>query len=233
MPGMLTPEQMAQLDSARGPAFDRLFLTFMIQHHQGAITMVQQLLAVPGAAQDGPIFRFASDVNVDQTTEINRNDPHVGRPQTELSVKSRLLLALSFVIWGSAAAQTSAATQRQDPRIGLRAGWFTAGQANWNMRLVSTTAALRPNSSIAIRRAISASSTPISRSAATTSIQGNFNGIQVWDISTLRFHACTKPSSVPDRRATCRSIAISCSCRRSAQRAHRLRHPGRLGHRQP
>jgi len=72
MPGMLTPEQMAQLDSARGPQFDRLFLTFMIQHHQGAITMVQQLLAVPGAAQDGPIFRFASDVNVDQTTEINR-----------------------------------------------------------------------------------------------------------------------------------------------------------------
>src|SRR5437667_1227411 len=72
MPGMLTPEQMAQLDSARGPEFDRLFLTFMIQHHQGAITMVRQLLAVPGAAQDGPIFRFASHVNVDQTTEINR-----------------------------------------------------------------------------------------------------------------------------------------------------------------
>ena len=72
MPGMLTPEQMAQLDAARGPEFDRLFLTFMIQHHQGAITMVQQLLAVPGAAQDGPVFRFASDVNADQTTEINR-----------------------------------------------------------------------------------------------------------------------------------------------------------------
>ena len=72
MPGMLTPPQMSQLDSARGAQFDRLFLTFMIQHHQGAITMVQQLLAVPGAAQDGPIFRFASDVNADQTTEINR-----------------------------------------------------------------------------------------------------------------------------------------------------------------
>ncbi len=72
MPGMLTPQQMAQLDSARGPEFDRLFLTFMIQHHQGAITMVEQLLAVPGAAQDGPVFRFASDVNADQTTEINR-----------------------------------------------------------------------------------------------------------------------------------------------------------------
>jgi len=72
MPGMLTPEQMGQLDSARGPEFDRLFLTFMIQHHQGAITMVQQLLAVPGAAQNGPVNRFATDVFADQTTEINR-----------------------------------------------------------------------------------------------------------------------------------------------------------------
>ena len=72
MPGMLTPEQMTQLDAARGADFDRLFLTFMIQHHQGAITMVQQLLSAPGAAQDGPIFRFAADVNADQTTEIDR-----------------------------------------------------------------------------------------------------------------------------------------------------------------
>jgi uncharacterized protein (DUF305 family) len=72
MPGMLSPAQMAQLDAARGREFDRLFLTFMIQHHQGAITMVQQLLSAPGAAQDGPIFRFAADVNADQTTEINR-----------------------------------------------------------------------------------------------------------------------------------------------------------------
>jgi len=72
MPGMLTPEQMAQLDAARGREFDRLFLTFMIQHHQGALTMVAQLLSAPGAAQDGPVFRFAADVNADQTTEINR-----------------------------------------------------------------------------------------------------------------------------------------------------------------
>src|SRR5690349_7153696 len=70
MPGMLTPDQMAQLDAARGPQFDRLFLTFMIQHHRGALTMVAQLLANPGAAEDGPIFRFAADVNADQTTEI-------------------------------------------------------------------------------------------------------------------------------------------------------------------
>jgi len=72
MPGMLTPQQMTQLDAARGRDFDRLFLQYMIMHHQGAITMVQQLLATTGAAQDGTVFRFASDVNADQTTEINR-----------------------------------------------------------------------------------------------------------------------------------------------------------------
>jgi uncharacterized protein (DUF305 family) len=72
MPGMLTPQQMAQLDSARGPQFDRLFLKFMIQHHQGAVTMVEQLLSTQGAAQDGLVFQFASGVNADQTTEIDR-----------------------------------------------------------------------------------------------------------------------------------------------------------------
>jgi uncharacterized protein (DUF305 family) len=72
MPGMLTPEQLAQLDGASGPEFDRLFLTLMIQHHQGAITMVEQLLSATGAAQDGPVFRFAADIHADQTTEIDR-----------------------------------------------------------------------------------------------------------------------------------------------------------------
>ena len=72
MPGMLTPEQMAQLDSARGPQFDRSFLKFMIQHHRGAIAMVEQLLSTQGAAQDGLVFQFASGVNADQTTEIDR-----------------------------------------------------------------------------------------------------------------------------------------------------------------
>jgi uncharacterized protein (DUF305 family) len=72
MPGMLTPQQMAQLDSARGPDFDRLFLTFMIQHHQGALTMVDQLFGTPGAGQELYVFRFASDVNADQNTEIER-----------------------------------------------------------------------------------------------------------------------------------------------------------------
>jgi uncharacterized protein (DUF305 family) len=85
MPGMLTPEQMTQLDAARGPQFDRLFLGFMIQHHRGAITMVNELLNAPGAAQDGPVFRFAADVNADQTTEIDRMtrmlDALTGSPQ--------------------------------------------------------------------------------------------------------------------------------------------------------
>ncbi|MGH7606761.1 MAG: DUF305 domain-containing protein [Gemmatimonadales bacterium] len=72
MPGMLTPEQLARLDAARGPAFDRLFLVLMIQHHRGALTMVEQLLDSPGGAQDGAIFRFAADVHADQSTEIER-----------------------------------------------------------------------------------------------------------------------------------------------------------------
>ena len=72
MPGMLTPEQMRQLDQARGPEFDRLFLAFMIQHHKGAVSMVQQLFSSYGAAQDETVFKFANDVNVDQTTEIAR-----------------------------------------------------------------------------------------------------------------------------------------------------------------
>ena len=72
MPGMLTHEQLAQLDNARGAEFDRLFLTFMIQHHRGAIIMVEQLLRAQGAAQDGQVFRFANDVFADQTTEIDR-----------------------------------------------------------------------------------------------------------------------------------------------------------------
>jgi uncharacterized protein (DUF305 family) len=72
MPGMLSAEELAQLDAARGPEFDRLFLTFMIRHHEGAITMVDQLFGSYGAAQDEVVFKFASDVYADQTTEIDR-----------------------------------------------------------------------------------------------------------------------------------------------------------------
>jgi uncharacterized protein (DUF305 family) len=72
MPGMLTAEQLAELDRARGAAFDSLFLTYMIQHHRGAVTMVHDLFATDGAGQDEAVFRLASDVQVDQATEIAR-----------------------------------------------------------------------------------------------------------------------------------------------------------------
>ena len=72
MPGMLTDAQMAKLDSARGAEFDRLFLTWMIQHHEGAIAMVDSLFKTPGAAQDEIVFKFANDVHADQSTEIER-----------------------------------------------------------------------------------------------------------------------------------------------------------------
>jgi uncharacterized protein (DUF305 family) len=72
MPGMLSPEQLDELSRARGAGFDRLFLSYMIQHHQGAVTMVHDLFAQDGAAQDDTIFKLASDIQVDQITEINR-----------------------------------------------------------------------------------------------------------------------------------------------------------------
>lgn len=72
MPGMLSAEQMSRLDAARGQEFDRLFLTWMIQHHRGAVAMVKELFDSHGAGQDETVFKFASDVNVDQSTEINR-----------------------------------------------------------------------------------------------------------------------------------------------------------------
>jgi uncharacterized protein (DUF305 family) len=72
MPGMLTPDQMQQLEQAKGPEFDRLFLTFMIQHHSGAVSMVKDLFGTNGAARDETVFKFANDVSVDQSTEIAR-----------------------------------------------------------------------------------------------------------------------------------------------------------------
>jgi uncharacterized protein (DUF305 family) len=72
MPGMLTAEQLTQLDSARGSEFDRLFLTLMIRHHQGALTMVNQLFASHGGGEETTIFRLASDIYADQDTEIGR-----------------------------------------------------------------------------------------------------------------------------------------------------------------
>lgn len=72
MPGMLTDAELARLGAARGAEFDRLFLQLMIRHHQGALSMVGDLFATPGAAQDPQVFSFASDVDTDQRAEIAR-----------------------------------------------------------------------------------------------------------------------------------------------------------------
>ena len=72
MPGMLTPEEMARLSAARGPELDRIFLELMIKHHEGALVMVKDLLAAPGAGQEADVFAFVSDVEADQQMEIDR-----------------------------------------------------------------------------------------------------------------------------------------------------------------
>jgi uncharacterized protein (DUF305 family) len=72
MPGMLTQAEMQRLAAAKGAEFDRLFLQGMIKHHQGALTMVKVLFETPGAGQDAEIFAFASDVDADQSMEIDR-----------------------------------------------------------------------------------------------------------------------------------------------------------------
>jgi uncharacterized protein (DUF305 family) len=72
MPGMLTPEEMDRLAAAKGSAFDRLFLEYMIKHHAGALTMVKELFSTSGAGQEAEVFAFASDVDADQRMEIDR-----------------------------------------------------------------------------------------------------------------------------------------------------------------
>ena len=72
MAGMATPEQMAELAASQGTDFDRMFLQLMITHHEGAVTMVEELLDQPGAAYDPVLFEFTNDVDNDQTAEIER-----------------------------------------------------------------------------------------------------------------------------------------------------------------
>ena len=70
MPGMLTPEQMEALRKSKGAEFDHLFLTGMIQHHNGALIMVEDLFDTAGAGQDAELFNFATDVDTGQRAEI-------------------------------------------------------------------------------------------------------------------------------------------------------------------
>jgi len=83
MPGMLSPEQMAALRKATGAGFDRLFLTGMIQHHKGALTMVKDLFDAAGAGQDAELFNFATDVDTGQRAEIRIMQGMLGKEAVE------------------------------------------------------------------------------------------------------------------------------------------------------
>jgi uncharacterized protein (DUF305 family) len=83
MPGMLTPEQMEALRKATGAEFDRLFLTGMIQHHRGALTMVKDLFDTAGAGQDAEIFGFTTDVDTGQRAEIKIMQGMLEKSSTE------------------------------------------------------------------------------------------------------------------------------------------------------
>ena len=83
MPGMLTPEQMNALRKARGADFDRLFLTGMIQHHNGALTMVKDLFDTAGAGQDAELFNFATDADNSQRAEISIMQGMLEKKQSE------------------------------------------------------------------------------------------------------------------------------------------------------
>lgn len=78
MPGMLTPEDMSRLAAANGTAFDSLFLDYMIKHHEGALVMVKDLFAAPGAGQQSDMYAFASEVDADQRMEIARMTSMLG-----------------------------------------------------------------------------------------------------------------------------------------------------------
>ena len=111
MPGMLTPDQMAELAAATGSAFDRLFLERMIEHHRGAVTMVEDLLDQRGAAQDSQLFAFTSDVTSDQTAEIDRMDAMLAG----LSPDPRVGLTAGFDDAGQAAWNMALVATRAKP----------------------------------------------------------------------------------------------------------------------
>jgi uncharacterized protein (DUF305 family) len=98
MAGMATPEQMAELATLQGTEFDRMFLTLMIAHHEGAVDMVEDLLDQPGSAADPVLFNFVSDIEADQSTEIERMDGVLAR----LSIDPRANLAVGFADAGEA-----------------------------------------------------------------------------------------------------------------------------------
>ena len=185
MPGMLSDDQMKQLDAARGPEFDRLFLPFMIQHHSGAVTMVGPALRAGcgpgrGGVQDGQRHPGRSD---------HRNQSHdqdVSHHARGLTMKFKMHRVLAGIIALAATAATLSPVAAQnapnpDPRVGLRGGKLDtngtvepAAMAAWNMRLLSNTTPPAPflgktNADLAF--------------FGKYVIQGNYGGPLLWDIS--------------------------------------------------
>jgi len=111
MPGMLTEEDMGRLEQAEAAEFDRLFLELMIEHHQGALTMVDTLLAQRGAAQDSQLFAFTSDITSDQRMEIDRMDAMLA----ELSPDPRVNLAAGIDDAGQASWNMTLVASRPKP----------------------------------------------------------------------------------------------------------------------
>ena len=99
MKGMLSDEQMEELAASTGPQFDRLYLEYMIDHHQGALDMVEMLLDQRGSVQDPLLYEFTSDVTSDQTSEIERMDTLLA----SLNPDPRVGLAAGFRDAGEAA----------------------------------------------------------------------------------------------------------------------------------
>lgn len=137
MPGMLTPQQMAELAAAKGAAFDRLFLTGMIQHHDGALVMVKDLLATPGAGQDPALYDFATDIDNTQHAEIDlmrrmRNDQPVEAGSKPEEAKKATTPAKAPAVYANARADS------RDPRIGLKAGLRDAGQTAFGLQFIAT-----------------------------------------------------------------------------------------------
>ncbi len=136
MPGMLTTLQMAELAAAKDAGFDRLFLTGMIQHHDGALVMVKQLLETPGAGQDPALYDFATDIDNTQRAEIDLmrrmlNDEPVdvgGKPEA----KKATTPAKASAVYVNARADS------RDPRVGLRAGLQDAGEAAFGLQFIAT-----------------------------------------------------------------------------------------------
>ncbi len=115
MAGMATPEQMAKLATLQGTEFDRLFLQLMIPHHEGAVTMVDELLEQPGAAYDPVLFEFTSDIVNDQAAEIERMNTLLG----SLSSDPRATLAAGFENAGEAISNMKLVSAQRKP-----AGFF-------------------------------------------------------------------------------------------------------------